>query len=150
MFRTWTYSKEYPLQCLTVFITGGVKCELALLVVVRDKVDQDGSTLEYVEVATRVIDESGNTSIWIDLMRAPSSAKFCGGSGIVANHLEEPGLFLYILAEVNLLVRIVERRVRGLEFLKQDGRLWDGSYWQLSDSMSRKRLTFLPLGVPAV
>jgi len=79
MLNTWTYSKEYPLQCLTVFITSGVECELALLVVVGDEVDQDGSTLEYFEVATRVVNESRNTSIRVDLMRARSSASFSGG-----------------------------------------------------------------------
>ena len=128
VFRTCTYSQEYPLQCLTVLITGRVECELALLVVVRDEINQNGSTLEYVEVATRVVNESRNTSIRVDLMRIHSSARYSGKPRIVADHLEKPGLFLYIIDNVNLLVRIVEPRVRGLEFLKQDGRLWDRNY----------------------
>ena len=83
MSRTQTYGKEYPLQCIAVFITGGFECELVLFVVVCDEVNQDGSALEYFEVATRVVDESGNTSIRVDLMRAQSLAFFCSGSGII-------------------------------------------------------------------
>lgn len=41
-----------------------------IFVVVRGEVNQDGSAFEYFEVATRVVDESGNTSIRVDLMCA--------------------------------------------------------------------------------
>ena len=75
-----------------------------LLVVMRDEVNQDGSTLEYFEITTRVVNESRNTSIRVDLMRVHSSVSFAGSQGLSWDHLDEPGLLLYILAEVNLLV----------------------------------------------
>lgn len=94
-----------------------------ILVVVRDKVNQDGSALEYIEVVTRVVDESRNTSIRVDLMRAHKSASFAVTQELSRTHLDKPGLFLYILTKVNLFVRIIEPSVRGLEFFQQDGGL---------------------------
>ena len=61
------------------------------------------------------------------------------------NHLDKPGLLLYILDDVNFFVRIVEPSVRGLEFFKQDGRLWDRRYWQLSTS-DKRAAHFLTIG----
>ena len=48
--------------------------------------------------------------------------------GLSRNHLDKPGLFLHILTEIKFFVRIVEPSVRGLEFFKQDGWLWDRCY----------------------
>ena len=87
----------------------------------RDEVNQDGSALKYFEVATRVVNERGDTPIRVDLIRAHSSA--CVAQVLSRNHLDKPGLFLHILTEIKLLIRIVEPSVRGLEFFKQDGRL---------------------------
>ena len=60
------------MQCLVIFITGGLERELALFVVVCDEVNQNGSALEYFEVVTRVVNESRNPSIRVDLMRVHS------------------------------------------------------------------------------
>ena len=97
MFRTWTYGKEYPLQCFIVFVTSGVECELMLLVVMRGEVNQDGGTLEYFEVATRVVNESRNTSIRVDLMRAHSSVSLWGVRNCHGNTSMNQGSFCTFL-----------------------------------------------------
>lgn len=84
-----TYSKEDPLQHLTLLIAAAFKLELPFLVVLLHEVQQNRCTLEDGE-SIRVgnsgigaVNENRDTSVWV--------------------HCDEPWLFLGIRAQVDLL-----------------------------------------------
>jgi hypothetical protein len=96
-----TYSKEDPLQHLALLIAAALKLELPFLIVLLYKVQQDRRTLEDRESirlgssGMGAVNENRDTSVWV--------------------HCNEPGFFLDVRGQVNLLdaANVYEQRPGG-------------------------------------
>ena len=82
-----TYSKENPLQHLTLLIAAALKLELSFLIVLLDKVQQNCCSLEDSETirlggsGVGAVNEYRDTSVWV--------------------HRNEPGLLLDVCRQVD-------------------------------------------------